>query len=88
MHQFWEIDEMVCLLASDLEKRCKASASAVALACCSKRLSDIVLGCIWEELVGLERLVSCLPPDTWEIRDCELVRTAWVHPHFGELTSP
>ena len=88
MHRFWEIDEMVYLLASDLKKRCKAPASAVALACCSKRLSDIVLGPLWEELLGLERLVRCLPPDTWEILDHEIVRTTWAHSHFGELTTP
>ena len=82
MHQFWKIDEMVRLLASDLKKRCKASASVLALACCSKRLSDVVLDALWEELNGLIWLMMCLPPETWEIRNGEFVRTTWVHPHF------
>lgn len=74
MHRFWVIEEMVRLLASDLIKRCKASASAVALACCSKLLSDVVLDSVWEELRGLSRLMRCLPPGSWEIRDGEFVR--------------
>lgn len=74
MHRFWQIDELVRLVASELEKGCGASASAVALACCSKRLSDSVLDPLWEELIGLSRLVKCLPPDTWETRDGKLVR--------------
>ena len=81
MHRFWEIEEMVRLLASDLGIRCKASASAVALACCSKRLSDIVLDPLWEEIEGLSRLTRCLPPQTWEVRSDEFVRT------FVQLTS-
>ena len=67
---------MVRLLAKDLEKRCGASASAVALACCSRQLADIVLDSVWEEVRGLVRLMQCLSPDTWEIRDCEFVSIA------------
>ena len=65
---------MVRLLATDLEKQCEAS--AVALACCSKRLADIALDSVWEEVRGLRRLMRCLPPDTWEIRRREFVRTS------------
>ena len=75
MHQFWEIYEMVRLLATILEKQCKASGSAVALACCSKRLGDIVLDSVWEELGDLGRLMRCLPPDTWEMRHGKFVST-------------
>ena len=81
MHRFWEIEEMVRLVASDLEERCNASATVLALACCSKRLSDIVLDSLWEEPDDLTRLMRCLPPETWEIHDEEFVRT-WVHSHF------
>jgi len=78
---------MVRLLASDL-KHCEASASALALACCSKRLGDIVLDSLWEQVDGLVRLMRCLPPETWELREvegtsyCEFVRTTWVHSDF------
>lgn len=67
MHRLWEIEEMVRLLATHLEKQHGASASAVALACCSKRLTDAVLDSVWEELRGLDLLMKCFPPETWEI---------------------
>ena len=87
MHRFWEIEEMVRLLASDLEKRCEAPSSAIALACCSKRLSGIVLDSLWEVLPdGLRSLMECLPPETWEIRNDEFVRTTLVRSHFRGLT--
>lgn len=57
MRRFWEIDEMVRLLSADLKKRCAASASTVALARCSRRLGDVVLDSLWEELRGLTRLM-------------------------------
>ena len=76
MHRFWEIDEMLRLLAMYLDKQHGASASAVALACCSKRLGDVVLDSLWEELRCLSQLMQCLPPDTWEIYDGEFVSTA------------
>ena len=81
MHQFWEIDELVRLVATALEKHYTASASAVALARCSKRLGDIVLDSLWEQLTGLGLLLKCLPSDTWEVRDDEFVST----PCFGSL---
>jgi len=68
MHHFWEIDELVRGLAADLKRR-NAFASAIALACCSKRLGDNVLDSVWEQLNGLGQLMRCLPPDTWELRD-------------------
>jgi len=85
MHRFWEIDELVRMLASDLKDRCDASASALALACCSKRLNDIVLDSLWEHLGDLYRLLSCLPPESWELTgDEEFVRTAFsCLPTFG-----
>ena len=83
MHQFWQIDELVRMLASNLKKRCGASASALALACCSKQLSDIVLDSLWEELEGLGRLMKCLPSETWEIRDDGFVRMTWVYSHLS-----
>ena len=83
MHQFWRIDELVRVVASDLEKRCGASASALALACCSKQLSDIVLDSIWEALEGLGRLMRCLPQESWEIRDDEFVRSSRAGSYFG-----
>ena len=73
MHWFWEIDEMVCLLVTILKIRHRALASAIALACCSKRLADTVLEPLWEEIRGLHWLMRCLPPDTWEMRDREFV---------------
>ena len=75
MHRFWEIDEMVRLLATILEKQYAASASAVALACCSKRLEGIVLDSVWEELRGLGWLMRCLPQDTWKMHNGEFVST-------------
>ena len=69
MHRFWEIDEMVRLLATILKNQYAASASAVALACCSKRLEGIVLDSVWEELRGLGWLMRCLPQDTWKMHN-------------------
>ena len=80
MHRFWEIDEMVRLLATILKNQYTASASAVALACCSKRLEVIVLDPVWEELRGLDFLMRCLPPDTWKMQDREFVSTACSGP--------
>ena len=74
MHRFWEIDEMVRLVALILEQY-EASASTVALACCSRRLEDIVLDTLWERLTGLSWLMQCLPTDAWEIHDHEFVST-------------
>ena len=74
MHRFWEIDEMVRMVASDLENHYEASASTLALACCSKRLSDIVLDILWEWLEGLSWLMRCLPRKTWETRNGNFVR--------------
>lgn len=82
MHQFWETDKMIRLVTSDLKGRCRALASVVALACCSKRLSDIALDAVWEELEDQGQLMTCLPSDTWEIRNDEFVRTTWVYYHF------
>ena len=79
MHRFWEIDELVRTLATDLKQR-NASASAIALACCSERLGDIVLDPLWEQLDDLRRLMQCLPPDTWELREGTFVRTACSSP--------
>ena len=76
MHRFWEIDEMVRLLATILEQQYEAFASAVALACCSRGLEDIVLDTLWEKLIGLNWLMQCLPADTWEIHDHEFVSAA------------
>jgi len=75
MHRFWEIDELVRTLATDLKWR-NTYGSAIALACCSKRLGDIVLDSLWEHLNLLGRLMRCLPPETWEIRDQTFVSTA------------
>jgi len=75
MHHFWEIHELVRILSKDLEERCGASASAIALACCSKRLADVVLDQLWEHLTGLVWLMRCLPRDTWESRNGEFVIT-------------
>ena len=86
MHRFWEINEMVRLLATILNKQYDASASAVALACCSKRLEDIVLDSVWEKLIGLEHLMRCLPTDTWEIHDDEFVSTTCSSPLALGLT--
>ena len=83
MHRFWQIDELVRMVASDLENRCGASTSVLALACCSKRLSDIVLDILWESLEGLGFLMECLPPETWEIDDGEFVRITWVYSHLS-----
>jgi len=95
MHRFWETDDMVRLLTTDLEERCAASASAVALACCSKRLSDIVLDTLWEQLRGLCQLMRCFPPDAWEICNGKFVRTTCsiplaleAHWSIGLLTLP
>jgi hypothetical protein len=66
---------MVRLVATALEKHYTASASAVALARCSKRLGDIVLDSLWEQRTGLGVLLKCLPSDTWEVRDDEFVST-------------
>ena len=71
---------MVRLLATDLKKRHGASASAVALACCSRRLADIALDSLWEELNSLSRLMQCLPPDTWKMYDDEFVSTTLSSP--------
>ena len=76
MHRFWEIDEMVRPVAAHLGRQHGASASAVALACCSNRLADIVLDSLWEELRCLSRLMQYLPSDTWEIDNHEFVSTA------------
>ena len=86
MHRFWEINEMVRLLATILNKQYEASASAVALACCSKRLEDIVLDSVWEKLIGLEHLMRCLPTDTWEIHDDEFGSTTCSSPLALGLT--
>jgi len=80
MHRFWEIDGLVRIVATDLEERCMASASAVALACCSKRLADIVLDPLWEQLDSLSQSMKCLPQDTWEIRDWSFVSTTRPSP--------
>ena len=73
---------MVRLLALDLKKRCKASASTLALACCSKKLSGVILDSLWEEFSNhLIWLLRCLPPETWEIHDDEFVSAIWVHSH-------
>lgn len=83
MHRFWEIDELVRTLATELKWRATFP-SAIALACCSKRLGDIVLDPLWEKLDGLCRLMRCLPPDTWELRDRTLVSTQYFGlPVFG-----
>ena len=83
MRQFWQIDELVRMVASDLEKRCGVSNSVLALACCSKQLSDIVLDSLWEELDGLGPLMRCLPSETWEIRDDGFVRMTLVYSHLS-----
>ena len=71
MHRVWEIDEIVRLIVSHLKRH---KQGAVALACCSRSLSDIVLDSLWEHLVGLSRLLKCLPRDTWTTRDFDFVR--------------
>ena len=76
MHRFWGIDELVRVLVVDLQQRCEASASAIALACCSKRLEGVVLDCVWGQLTGLSLLMQCLPPGTWERRGGEFVSGA------------
>jgi len=85
MHRFWKINEMVRFLAADLKGDYTTSTSAVTLACCSKRLEDIVLDSLWEHLADLRRLMRCLPPDTWEIHNGEFVRT--THPSPPTLGS-
>jgi hypothetical protein len=75
MHKLWEIDEIVCLVVAKLEEHNKGNASALALACCSKPLSGMVLDSLWKDLMGLSQLMMCLPPDSWEIRGDEFVRT-------------
>ena len=86
MHRFWEINELVRELVVDLERRCKASASSIALACCSKQLGDVVLDYLWEDLTNLSWLMQCLPPDTWERRNGEFVSTTPSTPHESGLT--
>ncbi|KAF9646237.1 hypothetical protein BDM02DRAFT_276133 [Thelephora ganbajun] len=81
MHRFWEIDEMVRLLVTNLPvtnfgkrkrfRRLRTSATAVALACCSKQLSAIVLDSLWEDVFDLNQLLKCFPPNSWEMRDGE-----------------
>ena len=70
-HRLWGIDEVVRLIVTDLKRG--DNASAVALACCSRLLSDIVLDVLWQYLEDLCQLLMCLPPDTWEVHEDEFV---------------
>ena len=74
MHQLWEIDEIVRAIVARLGRQ----KGAVALACSSKSLSDIVLDSLWERLMGLSRLLKCLPPDSWDLRDFDFVRATFA----------
>jgi len=88
MHRFWQIDEMIRVVASDLNERCWAYGPALALACCSKQLSDIVLDSLWEELICLRYPMRCLPQESWEIRENEFVRTACSSSFAGGHLKP
>lgn len=69
-HRCWALDEIVRAIAANLVTNW-ATASAVALACCSKSFEEPALGEIWRRLTfldGLDPLIKCFPPEVWEIR--------------------
>lgn len=92
MHRLWKINEIVHLILTDLEK----GASALALACCTKSLTDVALNFLWEDVADLLQLMMCLPPDSWKICDDEFVRSPLflsfalngAHQLTGVLTLP
>ena len=70
MHRLWEINEIVRLVLTNVGK----GSSALALACCTKSLTDIVLDFLWEHVEDPIHLMKCLPPDSWEMCNYEFVR--------------
>jgi len=84
MHRFWEVDEMIRLLATHLVALDKPSVAA--LACSSKLLEEAALDPLWERLdKGPRPLMRCLPQDTWEIRDSEFVSISCCKPQLLSL---
>ncbi|KAF9786379.1 hypothetical protein BJ322DRAFT_1059294 [Thelephora terrestris] len=64
MHPCLSVDEIIRLLACELVAS-KAKATAVSLACCSKRLEGAVLDVLWETQDRLTPLLKCLPQEVW-----------------------
>jgi len=70
MHRAFLIDDIVHTVLQNV----KPSASdLISFACTSSASSSPALDILWRVQSSLGPLIMCLPPDTWEIRDDNVV---------------
>ena len=71
MHACLCVDEIVRLIACELVES-RATATAIALACCCKNFEDSMLDALWGTQDQLLPLLKSLPEDVWNERECNV----------------